>query len=121
MKKKSQGSKIMSQGFFASYPYHDCLKTATENIVKCIKEEGSAVLRTGPYFFKKAIVSTYLGTFNISTKEVRKFNISKVARVLPSKYIYAFEYKYKNQMDRIENIKMLPDTYAIHLWKKSWG
>ena len=62
-------------------------------------------IRTGPYFFKKALVSTYFDTFNIDSDSISKFNLSKMATVLPTNYLYSFPFKHKTDMALLEKVK----------------
>ena len=113
-------SMYLAGGFFAAYPGNICIENAKNHVVAAIKGKEPSNKRTGPYFFKRALVSTYFDTFNIDSVSIKKFNLSKVATVLPTKYFYSFPFKRKNDMTLLKKVKKLPDTYFIHLWRGSW-
>ena len=113
-------SMYLSVGFFAAYPGHICIGNAKKHVVVAIKGKEASNIRTGPYFFKKALVSTYFDTFDIDSVSISKFNLSKTATVLPTSYLYSFPFKQRNDMALLEKVKKLPHTYFIHLWGASW-
>ena len=113
-------SMYLAGEFFAAYPGNICIGNAKNHVLEAIKGKEALNIRTGPYFFKKALVSTYFDTLNIDSFSISKFNLSKLATVLPTKYLYSFPFKQKKDMVLLERVKKLPDTYFIHLWRGSW-
>ena len=113
-------SMYLAGGFCAAYPGNSCIKNAKNHVVTAIRGEEMSNIRTGPYFFKTALVSTYFDTFNINSVSIRKFNLSKIVTVLPTNYFYSFPFKRKNDMALLKKVKKHPDTYFIHLWRGSW-
>ena len=113
-------SMYLAGGFFAAYPRNICIGNAKKHVVAAIKGKEESNIRTGPYFFKKALVSTYFDTFDIDSVSISKFNLSKIATVLPTNYLYSFPFEQKADMALLEKVKKLPETYFIHLWRGSW-
>ena len=113
-------SMYLAAGFFAAYPGNSCIKNAKSHVVTAIKGDKKSNIRNGPYFFKRALVSTYFDTFDIDSVSIKKVNLSNVATILPTKYFYSFPFKTKNDMALLNKVKKLPDTYFIHLWMGSW-
>ena len=113
-------SMYLAGEFFAAYPGNICIKNAKNHVLEAIKGKEPSHVRTGPYFFKKTLVSTYFDTFNIDAVSISKFNLSKIATVLPTKYLYSFPFKRKNDMALLKKVKKLPETYFIHFWRGSW-
>ena len=80
-------SVYLGREFFAAYPGNICIENAKKHVLVAIKGKEPSHVRTRPYFFKKALVSTYFDTFNIDSVSISKFNLSKVATVLPTNYL----------------------------------
>ena len=113
-------SVYLAGEFLAAYPGNICIENAKKHVLVAIKGNEPSHVRTGPYFFKKALVSTYFDTFNIDFVSISKFNLSKIATMLPTNYLYSFPFKRKKDMALLKKVKKLPDTYFIHLWRGSW-
>jgi len=81
-------------------------------------------VRTGPHFWKRAIVSTYYNNplfMNGSIDRLLEmFDFSGIAYELPTKYMYSM--KYLDDETRKEELINSddPDLYAIHQWDGSW-
>ena len=75
-------SMYLAGEFFAAYPGNICIENAKNHVLEAIKGKEASNIRTGPYFFKKALVSTYFDTFNIDSYFISKFNLSKLATVV---------------------------------------
>ena len=104
-------SMYLAGEFFTAYPGNICIENAKNHVLEAIKGKEESNIRTGPYFFKKALVSTHFDTFNIDSDSISKFNLSKVATVLPTKYLYSFPSKQKKDMVLLEKVKKLPETF----------
>ena len=113
-------STYLAGEFFVAYPGNVFFENARNHVVSAIKGTEMSNIRTGPFFFKKALVSTYFDNFNIDLVVMSTFNLSKVATVLPTEYLYSFPFKRKTDMALLAKVKKLPTTYFIHLWRGSW-
>ena len=113
-------SMYLAGEFFAAYPGNICIENAKNHVIKAIKGNEPSHVRTGPYYFKKAIVSTYFDIFDIDSVSISKFNLSKIAAVLPTEYLYKFQWKQRKDLAFLDKVKKLPETYFIHLWRGSW-
>ena len=114
------GAQYLSGGFFAAYPGNMFIENAKNHVVRAIRGKNKSNFRTGPYFFKKALVSTFFETFEVDSVTISKFNLSKIATVLPTRYLYKFPWKIKENMAELERVKKFPQTYFVHLWRGSW-
>ena len=110
----------LSNGFFAASPQNIYLEKAKNLALVSIKGSARANTRTGPFFFKKAVLSAFF-KMNINDKNIiKQFNLSSIASVLPTNYLYAWPYSKRSNKTMLQEVKKFPTTYFIHLWAKSW-
>eukprot|EP01083_Nonionella_stella_P060918 158861_1 len=133
----------LSNGFFIAYAKNKCVQMAKDNVAHSLtlrhRSRLPANRRTGPYFWKMALVAAFreyyenssdAGSVLMSSKlkqrkaTVSAFNISTIAVQLPTHYMYPVSYKAATAQKKIKKLLQgsRPDVYAIHIWgpEKSW-
>ena len=110
----------LANEFFAAAPQNICIEKAKNWALISIKSSLKNLERTGPRFFIKAVLSAFFKVNIHDRKTIKQFNLSSIASVLPTDYLYAWPYPKRTNKTMFQEVKSFPTTYFMHLWAASW-